>query len=298
VAVSPSSEAAPNGQKVAYELTGIESSDGDAGINEFISASASTTYTGTIWFKAKNASDVGKYIRLRLKRNGGTFVAQDESVQLTNSWVRHEVTLTLLSDNTGIGFIITKDSTQNTVDRADECLIYGAQLEAGAFPTSYIPTAGATATRSADVASIPVADFGYNQSEGTVVVEGQTIESNADSRFFTLSDGTNNNRISFSRGSTYHPYVATGGAAQASLAAGTVNAGTLVKAAAAFRQDDIAGVIDGGSVATDTSAAIPSVNKLYLAAAATGLIRGACHIKSIKYYPRRLTNAQLQELTT
>ena len=49
--------------------------------------------------------------------------------------------------------------------------IYGAQFEAGAFPTSYIKTTGATATRSADVASIPVADFGYNQSEGTLFVE-------------------------------------------------------------------------------------------------------------------------------
>jgi hypothetical protein len=49
--------------------------------------------------------------------------------------------------------------------------IYGAQLEAGSFPTSYIPTSGSTATRSADIASIPVTDFGYN-TVGTIYVDG------------------------------------------------------------------------------------------------------------------------------
>jgi hypothetical protein len=51
---------------------------------------------------------------------------------------------------------------------------WGAQLEQGSFPTSYIPTTSAPATRSADVCSISGADFAgfYNQSEGTWVFEG------------------------------------------------------------------------------------------------------------------------------
>jgi hypothetical protein len=47
-----------------------------------------------------------------------------------------------------------------------------SQLEAGSFPTSYIPTAGSTATRAADVASIPTSAFGYNQKAGTLYVDG------------------------------------------------------------------------------------------------------------------------------
>ena len=308
-------QAGPDGVLSGYTLLANTSSLSYVSLG--FTVSTSTKYTFSVFAKAgtedwialniRNNTTVSDGVRYFDVASGALGVAAGSTLDgasiedVGNGWYRCSVTFTSDAADTtaslriyvaeGNGDAITNDGTESVI-------IYGAQLEAGAFPTSYIPTAGATATRSADVASIPVADFGYNQSEGTVVVEGQTIESNADSRFFTLSDGTNNNRISFSRGSTYHPYVATGGAAQASLAAGTVNAGTLVKAAAAFRQDDIAGVIDGGSVATDTSAAIPSVNKLYLAAAATGLIRGACHIKSIKYYPRRLTNAQLQELTT
>ena len=51
--------------------------------------------------------------------------------------------------------------------------VTNAQLEAGAFPTSYIPTTTAAATRSADVASIDGSAFTsfYNQSEGTFFVD-------------------------------------------------------------------------------------------------------------------------------
>ena len=302
VAVSPSSEAAPNGQKVAYELTGIESSDGDAGISEFISASASTTYTGTVWFKAKNASDVGKYVRLRLKRNGGTFVAQSESVQLTNSWVRHEVTLTLLSDNTGIGFIITKDSTQNTVDRADECLIYGAQLEEGAFPTSYIPTSGATATRAADVASIPVSAFGYNQGEGTVVVEGTQYESsNSISRFVELYGGGTGSGGYLSLG-VYQDssWIETYNGDVLNLYDVKVS-GERQKMASGFDSSGNTFCGDGNILGTPSTSSLVnpvSVSLLYVGVHWSGFQQANGHIKSIKYFPRKLTAAQLQELTT
>jgi hypothetical protein len=48
-----------------------------------------------------------------------------------------------------------------------------ANLEAGAFATSWIPTTGTTATRSADVASITGANFSrwYRQDEGTVFAQ-------------------------------------------------------------------------------------------------------------------------------
>jgi hypothetical protein len=47
------------------------------------------------------------------------------------------------------------------------------QLELGAFPTSYIPTTGAAATRAADVASISGSNFSswYRQDEGTVFAD-------------------------------------------------------------------------------------------------------------------------------
>ena len=232
----------------------------------------------------------------------GTNASNATIEDVGNGWYRCSAVIPVTNGNL---YIAVTDGVSTAwlpsfagANTTDGIYIYGAQLEAGAFPTSYIPTSGSTATRAADIASIPVSAFGYNQNSGTVVCEGQTTVVDSNTRFFSLSDGTTNNRIAFSRGFIYHPYVSTGGVAQASLDAGTVNAGTLVKVATSFKQDDISSVIDGGSVATDTSATIPSVNKLYLGAGSTGSIAGACYIKSIKYFPRKLTNDQIVDLTS
>jgi hypothetical protein len=56
---------------------------------------------------------------------------------------------------------------------SDGFYIWGAQLEAGSFPTSYIPTQASTRTRAADNAQITGKNFSswYRQDEGTVFVK-------------------------------------------------------------------------------------------------------------------------------
>jgi hypothetical protein len=188
-------------------------------------------------------------------------------------------------------------------------IAYAAQLEAGSFPTSYIPTAGSTATRSADVASIPTSAFGYNADKGTVVVdfEYQYVIGGGFPRPWELgSTSTAINRINMFTSSGTGNFVAT--ALSNNIAAASL---TLIsaapspvggKAAFALAENDFAACIDGGTVQTDTDGTmVPSVPRNELAiggavASASNNING--HIKSIQYYPRRLTNAQLQELTS
>jgi hypothetical protein len=186
--------------------------------------------------------------------------------------------------------------------------VYAPQLEAGSFPTSYISTSGAAASRSADVASIPTSAFGYNADKGTVVCEFeyQYATSGGFPRPWEIgSTSTAINRInmftSFSTGNFVAAAVSnnvTAASLNLLLAAPSPVGG---KAAFAFAEDDFAACIDGGSVLTDTSGTmVPSVprNALTVGGATTATsqnING--HIKSIQYYPRRLSNAQLQRLT-
>jgi len=188
----------------------------------------------------------------------------------------------------------------------DGILLYGAQLEAGAFPTSYIPTTGAAATRAIDIAEIPTSAFGYNNDAGSIAVEFKSNKPS--SQFygaFALNDGTDSNRIvhhTFNAGQHRGAVIASG-VASVDLVAGSRGAPSeLVKFAIGFSDNNFAASLNGATAVTDTSVTIPSgISKLGIGFMFqhdlnSNLLNG--HIKSIQYYPRQLTNTQLQELTT
>ena len=173
--------------------------------------------------------------------------------------------------------------------------LYGAQLEAGSFPTSYIPTSGSTATRAADVASIPTSAFGYNQKAGTVVVEWNSPDDTA--HIVNLNTDASNRWVILKDAGNQKSFISDGGAAVmnvviAAAPSGDNKSGMSVSSASGN------GVINGGSVVSDTSVSVPNATTLSIGKdeASNYYLNG--HIKSIQYYPRRLTNTQLQELTS
>jgi hypothetical protein len=185
-------------------------------------------------------------------------------------------------------------------DGASGVYIYGVQLEEGSFPTSYIPTSGATATRAADIASISVDNFGYNQKAGTFVADYTPVSKqnqyalaaatpSGASEYLALLWGNSGNEVRFQ--------VTSGGATSAQLntQVGTV-AGARTIHAGAYKTNDFAACNNGGSVLTDTVGDAPSgLTIVWIGEEFGNYLNG--HIKSIAYYPRRLSNAQLQELT-
>ena len=190
-----------------------------------------------------------------------------------------------------------------TGDGYSGIFIWGAQLEAGDFATSYIPTTSATVTRTADAASMTGTNFSswFNSGEGTLYAELNTKAVDTNSGFM-ISNGTSNNRIFVGPVSSGGQlFVINGGATQAQVDAGTPVVDQWSKTAGAYKVDDFAVSFNASAVATDTSGTVPAVNQMHIiAGAAGGAAAGNAstgYARKLAYYPSRLTNTQLQALT-
>ncbi len=169
------------------------------------------------------------------------------------------------------------------------------QLEAGAFPTSYIPTVASQVTRSADVASVNTLSPWYNASEGTLFVENSRLAPLPSNTPLALFNGAGTNIIRVrADASTYVFDAFNNGSNIASIIA---PAGQNNKVAVAYR-DNYFNISSGGVVATpDTSGIVPQVTSLLIGHHPYTGARFNGHIRNISYYPRRLSNTELQEIT-
>ena len=184
-----------------------------------------------------------------------------------------------------------------------EWAVWGAQVEAGAFATSYIPTAASTVTRSAEVCSITGANFNnwFNQSEGTVVIGYDLIAVVDNQRMFSINDNSSANDLSaYTRSGGTRMLAVSQGTTQANpTGLATVLSNTIYKVALGFKTDDFAISVNGATVVTDTSGSMPSnIIKLNLGSNYIGGGPLSGHIRFIQYYPTRLSNATLQSLTS
>jgi hypothetical protein len=288
-------------------------------------ASTTTTYTVSAYVKSSNTS----FCRLRIAAVGGsatvsgpyfniaTGVVSSAGVatadfgsflpsitSVGNGWYRISVTFTVLSVLTSITYGIVAAQTSDGASAAgDELYAWGAQLEAGAFPTSYIPTTSATVTRAADNASMVGSNFSswYNQSEGTVYCASDSPLATTTAQMnWYISDSTGINII-FNRKNVLNlcaASVVVGGVPQADITSfSTITAYSTVKSAFAYKLNDVAISVNGASVGTDLAATIPTVDRIHLGQNVyNGQILNG-HIQFIKYYPKRLPNADLQRLT-
>jgi len=176
-----------------------------------------------------------------------------------------------------------------------------ANLELGAFATSWISTAGATATRNADVAQITGTNFSrwYSQSAGTVLTSQIVTQVTNTPVIADFNDGTTTNRIShvIRSGANAEMFINTAGISQGVTS--TINAhtlGTISRSASAYENDNCGICLNGGTVALDTTVTLPRVTSLFLGYRPnTQYING--HIRRLAYFDRRLPNATLQAIT-
>jgi hypothetical protein len=172
---------------------------------------------------------------------------------------------------------------------------WGVQTEAGAFVTSYIPTVAAAVTRNADVATMTGANFSdwYNASEGAAVIQALPSTISNTRPAIQLDDNTANESIAL-RGVAADPqlFVVDGGSPQATLDAGTITANTVYKLGGAWKASSFATAINGAAAVTSASGTLPTVTQARLGSDGTNYFNG--HLQNLRYWPQRLTNAEVQ----
>lgn len=280
-----------------YRNTGISS--GSAALSIYVKA-AEWGFVNVIFGSSFSPASSAR-IRLSdgVVTSGSGFTAQSAG----NGWYRitGSSTYSTATDNT-IYVIPTNSGTSNTNgDGASGIFVWGGQMEAGAFATSYIPTVASTVTRSADVATITGSLFSgwYNQAQGTFVakmtasgVYPHAVDVRTDSSnnvfFYAQAAGTSR---------TANLDVTTGGATQASLQSGT-SATTPFKMANSVASNDFRTLINAGTVVSDTSGSVPSCNQVYIGCRGGTTFFANGHIQTIQYIPNATSDTQLQTLST
>ena len=219
-----------------------------------------------------------------------------------NGWYRCSVTMTSVSgDNLYIG---PNDNVSTllslTSDGTSGIYAWGAQLEAGAYETSYIPTLSAASTRGADAASKTGISSLIGQTEGTLFWEVQidTPVATANEAIFNIDAGAFGNTIYLTKSATGNivgeMYVSS--AAQASFTLSGISAGNY-KIAFAYAQNNTAMFVNGVQVgSTDTSCNVPATSRIQLGNGALG--PSTDKTKQALLFPTRLTDAEAIALTT
>jgi hypothetical protein len=249
-------------------------------------ASGANTYTFSVYMKSNTG--VSQNVGLRLDTTGVNRV-------VTTSWQRFTLTATV---GTPQAQIILFDSISGNDEIAD-ILIWGAQLEAGSYATSYIPTTAASVTRVADVASKTGISSLIGQTEGTLFADIDSLTNTDGSRAIAIQGGGSRLGITLNNTDVGYFVVTSAGLIISTSFALTT---PVKKVALSYKSGITTLFCNGVLINTDTATYTlsGSLAELYLGQFefAVGTGQNAQRNGQALLFKTALTNAQLAELTT
>lgn len=318
--ISANATTAPDGTLTADKLV-EDTSTNSHFVRQSFSATTGTTYSVSVFVKAAERTECllymngaalsaakHSYFSLTTGAQGHTSGLTGFSVkEFISGWWR--LSINLLAENTGtLNFDIIPSigtgagNVTYAGDGASGIYVWGAQLETGNVASSYIPTTTTSVGRSADLATITVANIpSFNLTEGTFVATADTYDPTSDCTIFAANNGTQNEQFDarFSVNSVSCRVRKAGVNEVSKGLTGAPVADTHYKVALAYKLNDthvmVNGLTDSGP---DLACAMPtSITTLEFGArTAASFLNG--HIKSLTYYPTRLTDTELEQVTT
>ena len=225
--------------------------------------------------------------------SGGQF--SDEKIEdYGNGWYRCSVKVTATSSGSKLfGF-----GGENS-DSGELFSLYGAQLEAGSYATSYIPTNGSTVTRSADVANNSGNADLFNDSEGVLYAEIAALADDGTSRRISLSDASTSDTVEILLQNTGRvDYQVKSGNSFQGGGFFNLTQTQCNKIAVKYKTNDMALWVNGYERSTDTSVNTP----IGLSELAFDNGGGAADFygkaKELAVFKEALTDAELESLTS
>jgi len=255
-------------------------------------------------------STVGRWYDIENGVLGGVYqgTPNDSSIESAgNGWYRISITHTV-SNQSRLELWVsdTESETQQPVYQGDTSkgvYLFGAQLEVGTYPTSYIPTSGSAVTRNKDQFTRDGIGSLINSTQGVLFGEGNFVESNSSSYnyFVSLSDGTNNNRIEIRQTAATVQFLwRVSGTYQNQISTSGVDVGNNFKFALNYSSANIKLYVNGNLIGTINSPTLYSANTLNRLAFDDG-IGGNCfygNMKQLQVYKTALTDLQIESITS
>ncbi len=318
VTVQSSAAMAPDGSSSAVLLSET-SANSIHGFAIQIPGTGAVGYAGTISFWAKFAGR-----KVALTANGeavavfdlqaGTATASNASVvpsikAYPNGWFRCSATITRASTSGDTTWYILgwSDATGLVYsgDTSKGFHAWGPQLEAGAFPTSYIPTTGAQATRIQDSLVVPVTSDWFNAAEGTLYAD-VTVSALPPGPGYqgvlSFDDAASSGVLGIYYANSSYRFqsgVPSYGYPEANAVAMSLTPGQRARIAAAYTASSIAISVNGSvPVSTAILGIVAGMARLRIGAWAAGYNAYGGAVRRAAYVPRALTPAQLQAMTS
>ena len=301
----------PNGTTTAEKL--MPTTDNNSHFISFTATKTASAYSQSVYAKAGeysvlqiNNQDDSSFANFNLSTGVvGTVSGYTASITpVGNGWYRCEATKTYIANTSDIRFAIVTSPTSIRLENfagngSDGIYIWGAQIEAGSYPTSYIPTTSSSVTRLADACYRTGISEYIGQTEGTLFIEFVYVPFALDMRV-GISDGTsaNYNNFRITSGGTLYVLGANSSVLQYEINAGALTDGETYKAALKYNTNDIEVFVNGISKGTDTSASPAACDRFGFDNRAIGQNPLFSNIKQSILFPTALTEAECIALTT
>ena len=192
-------------------------------------------------------------------------------------------------------------STSYTGDGTSGVYIWGAMLEQGSYPTSYIPTNGSSVTRNAETCNGAGDAATFNDSEGVLMAEISALGNSQIYKLISISDGTNNNRVTLGyNNSAINKFYFQLKANSSSIWSLNIEKNINVsKIAFKYKSGQQSVFVDGFEVVNKTDAFTFSSNLSDLSFLEQGTSNPFYgKTKEIAYYNSALTDSELETLTS